>query len=204
MKSSAYLRIGWLAKTKSLILISSFILTTFAPDSSGRSVDRGLDQVLYNSLNQPELATSPFDAQVWLVDMSARLSSYIEDPALRVKLLRLIYQEAQRASLKPELVLAVIETESAFNRFAISSAGAQGLMQVMPFWKEVIGRTSDNLTQIHTNLRYGCTILSYYLNKEKGNLTRALARYNGSLGKTWYAERVLTNWQKNWRSSHKR
>lgn len=110
----------------------------------------------------------------------------------------MIYQEAQRASLKPELILAVIQTESAFNRFAISASGAQGLMQVMPFWKEVIGRTSDNLTQVHTNLRYGCTILSYYLKKERGNLTRALARYNGSLGQTWYADRVMQNWQKNW------
>ena len=110
----------------------------------------------------------------------------------------MIYQEAQRASLEPELVLAVIETESSFNRFAISASGAQGLMQVMPFWKEVIGRTSDNLTQVHTNLRYGCTILSYYLKKEQGNLPRALARYNGSLGQTWYAERVLENWQRNW------
>ena len=198
MKSSAYSRIGWLAKIKSLILISGFTLTAFAQNLSGRSFDPGLDRALYHSLNQPESLTSPFDVQVWLTDMSTRLSSYIDDPGHRIKLLRLIYQEAQRTSLKPELVLAVIETESAFNRFAISSSGAQGLMQVMPFWKEAIGRASDNLTQIHTNLRYGCTILSYYLEKERGNLTRALARYNGSLGQTWYADRVIQNWQKNW------
>lgn len=140
----------------------------------------------------------PFETQVWLTDMSARLSSYINDPAYRLQLLRLIHEEATRLALKPELVLAVIETESSFNRFAVSKSGAQGLMQVMPFWKEVIGRTSDNLIRVQTNIRYGCTILSYYLKKENGNLTRALARYNGSLGKTWYADRVINNWHKNW------
>ena len=171
---------------------------TFAPLSVGQSLSSGLDRALYNSLNRPDSYTSPFDADVWLKDMSSRLSPYIEDPGQRVKLLRMIYQEAERASLKPELVLAVIETESSFNRFAISRSGAQGLMQIMPFWKEVIGRTSDNLTKIHTNLRYGCTILSYYLKKEQGNLTRALARYNGSLGQTWYADRVMKNWRRNW------
>lgn len=174
------------------------MLMTFAPASSGQSSGSGLESVLYHSLNQPDSNRSPFDDDVWLKDMSSRLSPFIKDPGLRVKLLRMIYLEAHRASLKPELVLAVIETESSFKRFAISSSGAQGLMQVMPFWKEVIGRTSDNLTHIHTNLRYGCTILSYYLKKERGNLTRALARYNGSLGQTWYAERVMKNWRKNW------
>ena len=153
---------------------------------------------LSNALKQPDSLQNSFEAEVWLTDMSARLSSYIKAPGPRIKLLRLIYNEAQKASLKPELVLAIIETESAFNQFAVSSSGAQGLMQVMPFWKDIIGRTSDNLTQVHTNLKYGCTILSLYLKQENGNITRALARYNGSLGTTWYANRVIRNWQKNW------
>ena len=97
-------------------------------------------------------------------------------------------------------MLALIHTESSFDRFAVSSAGAQGLMQVMPFWKSVIGRPDDNLTDIETNLRYGSAILSHYLKRESGNLTRALARYNGSLGQTWYPDRVYENWDRHWRN----
>ena len=140
-----------------------------------------------------------FEADVWLTDMSSRLRPFIDSDHRRVQLLRLIHQEATLAKLPPDLVLALIETESSFDRFAVSAAGAQGLMQVMPFWKKVIGRPDDNLTDIATNLRYGNTILSYYLEKEEGNMTRALARYNGSLGKTWYPERVYKNWDRNWR-----
>ncbi|USE34505.1 lytic transglycosylase domain-containing protein [Endozoicomonas sp. SCSIO W0465] len=157
-----------------------------------------LQEVLSRSLDQPSSFDDPFEAEVWLVDMSTRLSRFIKDPALRLKVLKMIHFEASKVDLQPELVLALIQTESAFDQYAVSSAGAQGLMQIMPFWKDVIGRDKDNLITIETNLRYGCTILSYYLEKENGNLTRALARYNGSLGKTWYPERVLTNWERHW------
>ncbi|MGI9276320.1 MAG: lytic transglycosylase domain-containing protein [Endozoicomonas sp.] len=141
-----------------------------------------------------------FEEQVWLTDMSDRMKKFVKTPEQRIKLLQLIHQEAIRANLPPELVLALIQTESSFNRFAVSSAGAQGLMQVMPFWKDVMGRPMDNLTDVATNLRYGCTILSYYLEKEKGNMTRALARYNGSLGKTWYPKRVFANLEQHWKN----
>ena len=100
--------------------------------------------------------------------------------------------------LKPELVLSVIEVESNFNRFAISSAGARGLMQVMPFWLKEIGRPGDSLINMQTNLRYGCTILKYYLDKERGKLHAALARYNGSQGQGWYPARVNLAYQKRW------
>ena len=113
-----------------------------------------------------------------------------------------MHAEAKRAELEPELVMSLIHVESAFKRFAISSAGAQGLMQGMPFWKNEIGRPDDNLTNIETNLRYGCTILKHYIDKEKGNLIRALARYNGSLGKVKYPEKVLRFWQKYWFINH--
>ena len=96
------------------------------------------------------------------------------------------------------MVLALIEVESYFDRFAVSRVGAQGLMQVMPFWKKEIGRPDDNLTNADTNLRYGCQILQFYLQKEKGNVHRALARYNGSLGKSWYPERVFDRWRRHW------
>lgn len=139
-----------------------------------------------------------FDAEVWLFDMSGRMTRYMEDPQERLNFLRSVHREASAAGLSPELVLALIEVESYFDRFAVSRVGAQGLMQVMPFWKKEIGRPDDNLTNADTNLRYGCQILQFYLQKEKGNLHRALARYNGSLGKSWYPERVFDRWRRHW------
>lgn len=139
-----------------------------------------------------------FDAEVWLVDMSQRLSRRIPDQHNRLQLLRHIHREATRAKLEPELVLALIQVESNFDRFAISEAGARGLMQVMPFWLDEIGRPGDNLFDIDTNLRMGCTILRYYVDMEKGNVTRALARYNGSTGKTWYPNRVYQALRASW------
>ena len=137
-------------------------------------------------------------AEVWLVDMSGRLKRYVPDAEERLSLLRLVHREASKAGLKPELVLALIHAESRFDRFAISSVGAQGMMQVMPFWKAELGRPQDNLTDNATNLRHGCTILSYYLQKEKGDINRALARYNGSLGQNRYPAKVIGFWQDFW------
>jgi soluble lytic murein transglycosylase-like protein len=139
-----------------------------------------------------------FDAEVWLVSMSQPMSRYVKDHEERLSLLQSIHRAASAAELQPELVLAVIQVESAFDQYAISRVGAQGLMQVMPFWKKEIGRPDDNLTDVETNLRYGCYILKVYIQKEKGHLARALARYNGSLGKTWYSERVLVALDRNW------
>jgi soluble lytic murein transglycosylase-like protein len=140
-----------------------------------------------------------YAAEVWLVDMSARLALFVADPARRLELLRQVHAAATRSGLPPELVLAVIEVESAFDRFAISRVGAQGLMQVMPFWKREIGRESDNLTHNATNLEYGCRILQFYLQREDGNLHRALAAYNGSSGSRRYSARVERAWRRHWR-----
>jgi soluble lytic murein transglycosylase-like protein len=139
-----------------------------------------------------------FDAEVWLTDMSARLARQVEDPEERLRILTRVHYEATRAELQPELVLAVIDVESNFDRYAISVAGALGLMQVMPFWREEIGRPGDNLNHIETNLRYGCTILKYYLDKEQGDLQRALGRYNGSLGKRKYPGKVIDKLTRKW------
>ncbi|MEQ6884581.1 lytic transglycosylase domain-containing protein [Salicola sp. Rm-C-2C1-2] len=146
---------------------------------------------LREAVNASDSFDDRFDAEVWLVDMSGRTKRWLDNHKRRLRILRLVHREASRRGLSPEVVLAVIKVESGFDRFAISSAGAQGLMQVMPFWKNEIGRPGDNLTNIETNLVYGTTILSHYLNKEDGNMARALARYNGSAGKTWYPERVF-------------
>jgi len=98
-------------------------------------------------------------------------------------------------------VLAVIEVESHFDRFAISRVGAQGMMQVMPFWKDEIGRPDDNLTDNLTNFEYGCRILQFYLKREKGHLHKALARYNGSVGKRIYSDKVYLAWRRHWRTT---
>jgi soluble lytic murein transglycosylase-like protein len=139
-----------------------------------------------------------FDAEVWLMDMSTRLTRFVPDEGERLELLRLVHREAALADVPAELVLAVIEVESAFDRFAISHAGALGLMQVMPFWLNEIGRPDDNLFHVQTNLRMGCTILRYYLDKERGHLVNALARYNGSYGRPEYPYRVLEALNRRW------
>lgn len=140
-----------------------------------------------------------FDAEVWLVDMSGRLARFVPDVARRLALLRDVHAAASQAQLSPALVLAVIEVESHFKRFALSPAGAQGLMQVMPFWRAEIGAPEDNLFARATNLRYGCSILALYLKRENGRLGPALARYNGSVGQAWYANRVLSALARHWR-----
>jgi soluble lytic murein transglycosylase-like protein len=104
-----------------------------------------------------------------------------------------------RAGLNPQLILGVIQVESAFRKYAVSRAGARGYMQVMPFWVKLIGTSEHNLFHLRTNLRYGCTILRHYLDIEKGDLFRALGRYNGTLGKADYPNRVIRTWHGNFR-----
>lgn len=142
-----------------------------------------------------------FDAEVWLFEQATRLAKaapHIPEDE-RFTILRLVHREAKKFDLDPMLVLALIDVESDFDHYAISSAGALGLMQVMPFWKDEIGKPDDNLHEIATNLRYGCAILSQYLAREKNDTTLALARYNGSRGKIWYPMRVYKAMRKVWR-----
>lgn len=121
----------------------------------------------------------------------------IPDPFYRVRLLKAVRTEARRAALDPQLVLAVIDIESNFNRHALSHAGAQGLMQVMPFWKKVQGTSDDDLYNPLVSLRYGCTILRRYLDKHE-NPSDALAAYNGSLGRSIYSDKVESRLMKHW------
>jgi len=160
--------------------------------------DPELREALKQAASDSPSFTDRFDAAVWLTDMSGRLARQVKDPAERVELLTLVHLEAKRVDLPPELILAVIEVESNFDRFAISVAGARGLMQIMPFWKDEIGRPGDNLLHTNTNLRYGCTILKHYYDKENGDLRRALGRYNGSLGKRKYPNKVIDKLSKKW------
>jgi len=157
-----------------------------------------LREALRAAANDAPSFADRFHAEVWLTDMSRRLERQMKDAHERIELLTLVHLEASRVDLPPELILAVIEVESNFDRYAVSVAGALGLMQIMPFWLDEIGRPNDNLLHTDTNLRYGCTILRYYLDKEKGDLRRALGRYNGSLGKRKYPNKVIDKLSRKW------
>jgi soluble lytic murein transglycosylase-like protein len=128
----------------------------------------------------------------WLADMSRKLAARMPDEAARIEFLATVHYEATRAGLDPQLVLGVIHHESNFRKYAVSIADARGFMQVMPFWVRLIGTPDQNLFQLRTNLRYGCTILRHYLDMEQGDLYRALGRYNGSLGRPEYPTAVMT------------
>lgn len=141
---------------------------------------------------------SPLAAAHWLEEMSSRLARRIPDLEYRLEFLRAVHYEAKRAGLDPQLVLGLIQVESGFRKYAISSAGARGYMQVMPFWVKLIGDRNDNLFHLRMNLRYGCTILKHYLDMEKGDLYRALGRYNGSLGQPEYPAAVRAAWENHW------
>ena len=169
-----------------------------APAIAQDTRDPQLRQALLAAVSDSTSFPDRFDAEVWLIDMSRRLERQVKDPEERITLLTRVHQEADRAELPPELVLAVIEVESNFDRYAVSVAGAIGLMQIMPFWREEIGRPGDNLLHLNTNLRYGCTILKFYLDKENGDLRRALGRYNGSLGKRTYPNKVIDKLTRKW------
>jgi len=161
------------------------LVTQLATHSVGAATqerpDADMRASLITAINSSDSFVDRFDAEVWLTDMSSRLQSRVEAPDERLTILRQVHYEARRSGLEPELVLALINVESNFDHFAISSAGARGLMQIMPFWLDEIGRPDDNLFDINTNLRFGCTILNIYLKRENGDMRRALARYNGSV-----------------------
>jgi len=138
------------------------------------------------------------EARLWLTAMSKRLAQRMPDRLQREEFLVTVHYEAKRAGLDPQMVLALIQVESNFRKYAVSRAGARGYMQVMPFWVKLIGDKDHNLFHLRINLRYGCVILRHYLDIERGDLYRALGRYNGSLGKPEYPSLVVRVWQRDW------
>ncbi len=182
--------------TTALLLSGLFSLPAWS--ATQERPDADMRATLLQAINSSGSFSDRFDAEVWLTDMSIRLQSRVKDPQERLKILKQVHYEATRAKLAPELVLALINVESNFDHYAISSVGARGLMQIMPFWLEELGRPDDNLFDINTNLRFGCTILNIYLKREKGDMRRALARYNGSVGKNWYPQRVYKALRTTW------
>ena len=178
------------------------VAPTYGEQFSNRSaddVDPGLRAALLQAVSEADSFDDRFDAEVWLTDMSRRLSARVHDIDERFQILRAVHRNATSADLPPELVLAVIDVESGFDRFAISRASALGLMQVMPFWTREVGEEDMNrLFDIDFNILLGCRILKYYLDMEDGDLIQALARYNGSTGQRWYGDRVLDRLRLTW------
>jgi soluble lytic murein transglycosylase-like protein len=133
----------------------------------------------------------------WLGEMSERMKKRMPDYQARREMLETIYYESKRAGLDPALMLGLIQVESGFHKFAISTAGARGLTQVMPFWATLIGDgDAKKLFNPQINIRYGCTVFRHYLDIEQGDYFRALGRYNGSLGKSEYPNMVLGAWKR--------
>lgn len=180
------------------ICLAITLLSATADTQAAESPDPVLRERLREAINDSTSFPDRFDAQVWLTDMAQRLGEQVKEPEERVFILKHVHWEATRVGLPPEMVLAVIDIESAFDAYAVSVAGAQGLMQVMPFWLDEIGHPGDRLVDIKTNLRMGCTILKYYYDMEHGDWLRALGRYNGSLGRSEYPEKVLGRLSTRW------
>jgi soluble lytic murein transglycosylase-like protein len=186
---------------KRLVLVIAFALldpVSAVAVESRQAVEPELRELLKKAAQESDSFADRFDGEVWLTDMSRRLEKRVPDHDFRIELLKNVHYEAKRASIEPELVLSVIQVESNFNPFAISRAGALGIMQIMPFWLKEIGKPGDNLFHMQTNLRYGCTILKYYLDKERGNHVRALMRYNGTRERR-YPAKIYKAFDSRWR-----
>lgn len=188
-----------------IIVVRTFavlLLIAAHPVLAGQEPDPQLRTALMQAIGTADSFDHRFDAEVWLADMSDRLLRYspksLPETQERLDFLKLVHSEAKLAKVPPELVLSVIEVESRFDRFAVSRSGAQGYMQVMPFWLKELDRPHDNLFHAKTNLRMGSTILKFYLDKEKGDLVKALARYNGSYGRPQYPYKVLEALNRRW------
>jgi soluble lytic murein transglycosylase-like protein len=164
-----------------------------------QQLDPALREVVARAIAQAQCFTDQYDSAVWYTLMEPRLRSIVKDHSERLEILQQVYCETHRpgeARLPPGLVMALIAVESRFDRWAVSPAGAVGLMQVMPFWPEKLGMRRYELTHVAPNLHMGCAILRYYLGFEHNDVRKALARYNGSPGKRDYPDRVLTAWRR--------
>ena len=161
--------------------------------------DPELRAIVQTAIAQAECFEDRFESEVWYKMMEPRLRKMVKDRDERLLILKEVICESQRAGetrLPPGLVMALIHVESRFDRYAVSSAGAVGLMQVMPFWPEQLGMRRSELIRIPQNIRMGCAILRFYLKKERNSVTRALARYNGSVGRRTYSDLVMAQWSR--------
>ena len=190
------------------LFFSAFLVShiAFAGAQKEESLSNSVKSLMQKSVSDsaaPKLFfNNEVEAKAWLDTMSERLKKRMPDQAIREDFLRTVHYEATRAGLDPQLVLGLIQVESGFKKYAISSVGARGFMQVMPFWVNSIGAPDHDLFHLRLNLRYGCTILRHYLDIEHGDLYRALGRYNGSLGQPQYPTMVVGTWRRYWSYTH--
>ena len=182
------------------LALCCFLLAGLASAEEQREPElKALLQRIINS--SADCFADRYDAEVWHKAMEPRLLRFIASHEERFEILDHVYCEAKRdpqMQIPPDLVLALIEVESRFNRWAVSPAGAVGLMQVMPFWPTELG-VQNELVRTAPNIRIGCEILRYYLRAEHHDWTRALARYNGSTGRREYPELIMKRWRLAWR-----
>jgi soluble lytic murein transglycosylase-like protein len=188
-------------------MLLSLLCTAFAsaahaegrPRDAREGPDPDLRVILLDAIKNADSFQDRYEAEVWLTDMSHRLEKQVADPNERLQILRTVHRYATHAHVPPELVLAVIDVESNFDRYAISASSALGLMQVMPFWVPELGYKNKNeLFRVDVNVLLGCLILKYYLDMERGDLVKGLARYNGSVGRRGYSDRVIERLRTKW------
>jgi soluble lytic murein transglycosylase-like protein len=161
--------------------------------------DPELRAVIERAISQAECFTDRYDSAVWYKMMEPRLRKLVPSEGERMDMLKVIYCETHRVGetrLPAGLIMGLMSVESGFNRWAVSSAGAVGLMQVMPFWPERLGMRRYELTHIAPNIHMGCAILRFYLKYERNDVARALARYNGSVGRRDYPDLVIGQWSR--------
>lgn len=181
------------------VLVAVAAATLPAVARADRQMDPELRSVIAAAIEPSRCFDDRYERAVWFAAMEPRLARYVSSEKERKQILNAAHCEAKRVGIPPELVLAVMDVESRFDRYAVSSAGAIGLMQVMQFWPRQLGMTNDQLVRIDDNVRMGTTILGYYLRKERGDYQRALQRYNGSLGRPNYSDLVIDRLATRWR-----
>jgi soluble lytic murein transglycosylase-like protein len=172
-----------------------------APAAHSAQQDPELQAVVQQAINQAQCFTDQYDSAVWFTLMEPKLRRYVKNDPERLEILQTVYCETHRSGvsmLPAGLVMAVLDVESGFDRWAVSSSGAVGLMQVMPFWPERLGMRRYELTRVAANVSMGCAILRYYLDNEQRDVRRALERYNGSVGHRDYPDRVIVRWTRYW------
>jgi soluble lytic murein transglycosylase-like protein len=184
-----------LAATLLLLTVTAFGM------QPGAQRDPELRAILAKAIQTADCFPDKFDSAVWFTLMEPKLRRIVKDADERLRILNTAFCEAHRPGevrLPPGLIMAVMDIESRFNRWAVSSAGAVGLMQVMPFWPSELGMQRHQLVHIEANMRMGCAILRHYLKRERNDVRRALARYNGSVGRREYPDKVVGRWTRQW------
>lgn len=178
-----------------LFVLSYLPTAAFAGGQLYEDLKSDVRAEMSESISDSAPSISSFDniseQTAWLVAGDAAIKKYVKNPDVRYSLLKTIHYEAERAGLEPALVMGIIQVESGFKKYSVSSVGARGYMQVMPFWVAMIGNPRQDLFHMRTNIRYGCVILRHYLTIENGNLFMALGRYNGSRGRSQYPDAVM-------------